>query len=313
MVRFAWIPLLLWGCDGNEVPTDSDTEGCPNLVQNEFPDDGSSGAYIRTAIDFLLLNVEQAATVTLADDAGASVSGSTSWVGRRIVFTPDAPLANSATYTATLDNWGCPDPVTTTFTTGTTGMDPVAGTALGGNTWGFAVAEGRVVDPPEIEAVVPMMLTFDFLLTALSASDTDVQFIGAVSDEMGDQSLCSPSIDFPQPADLTENPYFTVVADNMDFVLVGDPLAATNVRLTGTFSADGSTMEGVYLAALVDMGAELCDLMSSSGVDCLACTGGGNTCLDLIVDDMTATPRTTAVFEWAETDIVPEDCEVTTR
>ena len=304
--------LALVACGGDKPGTDSagtttDKGGCPNTVLEQFPADGEADAYYLTSVDFLLAQANTDASVMVMDDAGAMVAGTVSHLDRRVIFTPDEPLAHGGAYTAEL-TWEC-DAVTGSFTVGQAGTATVAGADLAGRTWGFAITEGRIVDPPELADLLPLMAQFDILMTATSADDTSIDFIGAVTDEAtGEQSLCAPHIDFPTPADYAGNPTFSVQADSMELVVVGDSIPVTDLVLSGTFTDGGAAISGTSLSGIVELGAELCDVLAGSGLSCEACPGGGDECVDLVIDDMTADERSTAVFEWSSSDF-PSDCE----
>jgi len=301
--------LVACGNDGKDKDT-ADTDGgdkCANAILGQNPVDGGTDINPRAAVDFLLAQADDAATILVTDGAGADVAGTSTTTGTRVLFTPTERLASNTQFDVTLE-WGC-DPVTSSFTTNDLGDTPVDASSLAGRTWGFALTEGRVVDPPALSSVLPMMLDFDILLMVETGDATALDLIGGVTAEGEEtQSLCAPHIAFPTPADYSENPFFQVTADTMSLVIAGDPLAVTDLLLTGTFSADGSTMEDVYLSGNVNLGSELCALMGSSGVDCEACpSGSDSTCIDLIVDSMLGTERQLTVVEWGPTDY-PPDC-----
>ena len=267
--------LALVACGGDKDGADSgdtttDPNGCTNNVLEQFPADGEADAYYLTSVDFLLATADTDASVMVMDDTGAMVAGAVSHLDRRVIFTPDAPLTHGASYTTEL-SWGC-DAETGSFTVGQAGTTTVAGADLSGRTWGFAITEGRIVDPPELADLLPLMAQFDILLTATSADDTSISFIGAVTDEeTGEQSLCAPHIDFPTPADYASNPTFSVQADSMELVVVGDAIPVTDLVLSGTFTDSGATISGTSLSGIVELGEELCDVLAGSGLNCEAC------------------------------------------
>jgi len=310
MTRIIWITALLAAC-GNDGPgkDTADTDGggkCANAILGQNPADGGTDINPRAAVDFLLAQADDSASIRVTDDAGNEVAGSSSVTGTRVLFTPTERLASNTAYDVTLE-WGC-DPVTASFTTNDLGDTPVDASSLIDRTWGFALTQGRVVDPPELSAVLPLMLDFDILVMVQGGDDTSLNLIGgSTADGEETQSLCAPHIDFPTPAAYSENPYMQVTADSMSLVIAGDALAVTDLLLTGTFTPDASTIEDVYLSGNVNLGSELCTLMGSSGVDCEACpTGSDATCIDLIVDSMQATERQLTVVEWGPSDYPPE-------
>ena len=313
MTRLLWMTALLAACgnDGNGKDT-ADTDGnggkCANAILGQNPESAGTEINPRAAVDFLLAQSDDSATIQVTDDSGAEVAGTTTITKTRVLFTPTERLASNTTFDVTLD-WAC-DPVSSSVTTSNLGDTPVDAASLTGRTWGFALTEGRVVDPPELSAVLPLMLDFDILVMVQNGDETSLNLIGGVTaDGETTQNQCAPHIDFPMPADYADNPFFQVMADTMSLVVAGDALAVTDLLLTGTFSPDGSTMEDVYLSGNVNLGSELCALMGSSGVDCEACpTGAEETCIDLIVDSMLGTERELTIVEWGPDDY-PAECD----
>ena len=87
-----------------------------------------------------------------------------------------------------------------------------------GRTWGFALADGRIVDPPELSSVLGMMIEFDILVMVQSSATDSLQLIGGITDADTDlQHECAPHIDFPNAAEYADNPYFKVEADSTRF------------------------------------------------------------------------------------------------
>ena len=301
--------LVACGNDGKDKDTagDDGPGQCANAILGQNPANGGSDINPRAAIDFLLAQDDDSANITVSS-GGTAVAGATVITGTRVLFEPDAPLDFNADFDVTLE-WQC-DTETASFSTGDLGSIPQDAASLIGRTWGFALTEGRVVDPPELEAVLPLMLDFDILLMVESGDGSNLNFLGGVTgDQEETQSLCAPHIDFPTPVDYSNNPYFSVTADAISLVIVGDELSVTDLVLTGTFSDGAATMEDVFLSGNVNLGSELCSLMGSSGVECEACpTGGDTTCIDLIVDSMTGSERQLTVVEWGPDDY-PGDCE----
>ncbi len=306
MTRIVWIAAFLVACgDGNGKDTAEEVK-CANAILGQNPADKGSDINTRAAVDFLLAQADDTAHITVTDASGAEVDGTSEVIDRRVLFTPTTRLAASTDFDVQLQ-WAC-EPVDASFSTGTIGETAVDSTSLVGRTWAFALTEGRVVDPPELASVLPMMLDFDILVMVESADATSLNLIGGVTaDEEETQSLCAPHIDFPTPADYSENPYFEVTADEMSLVIAGDPLLVSGLLLTGTFTPGGAAMDGVMLSGNVNLGSELCALMGSSGVECEACpTGSDATCVDLVVDSMTGEERQLTVVEWSEADYPPE-------
>ena len=322
MLRFAYILGLvsLVGCSSKSDETAGDDTGpavgndnggsgaCDTpAIGLAYPSaDGATDFYYRGSVEFeFVKNTDDDATITLESSAGEAIAGSLGWVGDVLSFTPDTALANSTNYKATLTH--CAGAVDIGFTTSSLGGALEDGSSsLIGNTYAVALGEARFVKPEGVGGLLGGLLTQDILIGVVDANDTELNLVGALSEEGSpNQDMCEPSIDFPVAADFTSAPYFSINADALALSASGYEIKINDFTLAGDFSADGSYIGGAVLAGLIDardltgalIGGGLieeddpqavCDLIGAFGVVCEACSDGKNYCLTIHVDQIDA-------------------------
>lgn len=305
---FVVVGLALIGCGDDDGTgggtTDNSSAATGTCATNRldaeatFPATGETDAYYRTTVEFGFVEEESAATITLADSAGADVAGTNEVVGgTHVVFTPSAPLTAGETYSATL-NWSCPA-VTSTFTVGAAGAPVGGGAGLVGNTYSLDIASGRFIEPPGVGDILETFLTFELYLGVEAAGASDLTFMGALANADGTQDMCTESITFPVPADFSQDPFFSVASDSLPVEVEGVAVTIDDLVLSGAFTPDGSAISGGVLAGSIDtrtlmdvleMTTEggVCDLLATFLIDCEPCADGSVSCLSVYVDDMSA-------------------------
>lgn len=295
----ALVSLALTACGGNNgdesgtpTGTTGGTDACTATV-TAFPENGASEVYYRTSVEFTMSAVESDASISLSDGS-ADVAGSSAVVGDRVVFTPDAPLAPSTTYTATL-SWSC-GPTEVSWTTSDIGS-PADPASLVGKAYSLDLGAGRFVEPPGVGDVIGSFLDTEVLLGVTAADASIVHIMGALGDGAGNQDICEPSFDFPVDADFTENPYFIVESDSLNLDISGVLVTIEDLEVSGAFSANGDQVAGASLRGTLDVsileelvGSDPCSLLVAFGVSCETCSDGvTETCLSVYVDSMVAT------------------------
>jgi hypothetical protein len=157
------------------------------------------------------------------------------------------------------------------------------------------LASARWVEPAGVGALLQQYFDSALLLEFNQLAPT-LDVLMSLSALPG-QDLCELTVDQP-PGDFSQDPYFSVGPATVAFDMQGIDIAWEGMNLTGTFSPDGSTLEGVTLIATQDtrplvqlIGGygddAVCDLVLAFGVSCVACPSDGQPyCLTTRVDNM---------------------------
>ena len=282
--------------------------------------------YYRGTIDFKFTkDKDEEAAITLADAAGADVAGATEWIGDTIRFTPGAPLANGATYVATLTH--CAGSADVSFKTGDLGGTLADGPeSLIGKTYAVALGEARFVKPEGVGSLLGGLLTQDILIGITDANATEISMMGALSLEGStEQDTCEPSIEFPVAADFSGAPFFAIEADELALTVSDFTVGIKDFTLSGDFASDGSYIGGAVLAGLLDArdlvdalvgggileegstASSVCDLIGAFNVACEPCSDGEVSCLSIHVDQIMADETGTSLVALDECD--PATCE----
>jgi hypothetical protein len=323
--------VALAACSSKDEETgsaDGDADGVANDCGVEgtalgYPTtDGASDFYYRGAVEFVFDGTDEDATVTLADGAGNAVDGSTNWVDSNLVFQPAAPLAAQSDYVATMTH--CAGSSTVSFRT--SGLGAALEGDVTGNTYVVSLDGARFVQPAGVGSLLLGMLEQDILLGVVSVSDTEIEMMGAISrDDSTAQDMCEPSIDFPEAADFTGAPFFSIGPQDTTLSAAGYDISISQLNIAGDFTADGSQIGGAILSGEIDardlVGAlvgggllteedpdAVCDLIGTFGVACDACaTDGELYCLSIYVDQITAEVDDQTLVAQDECD--PEACD----
>ena len=322
--------LALTACSSKDDDTSADGGGdaAPSCAVEGtalgYPTaDGATDFYYRAAVEFVFDGLDEDATVSVTDGAGAAVEGSTSWVDSNLVFQPAAPLAASSDYSATMTH--CAGTSTVTFRTGTLGTPLDEGVDLVGKTFVVGLDGARFVKPAGVGSLLLGLLEQDILLGVTNVTDTEIEMIGAISrDDSSDQDRCEPSIDFPEPADFTSAPFFSIGPENTTLSASGYDISINQLNVAGDFTSDGSAIGGAILSGEIDareiVGAlvggglleeedpdAVCELIGTFGVSCDACSSDGQAfCLSIYVDQITANADDQTLVAQDECD--PEAC-----
>lgn len=273
-----------------------------------FPEDGASRAYYRTTVDAIFNEAVPGATLTLTDADGNAVAGSAAVDAKndkRLVFQPETPLAPGATYTAAVafDCEGASQGGEASWTVSEVGAATDEG-GLIGNDYALSLASARFIRPDAVGDIIGDFLTFDILMSIKSIENSQLTVFGAVGDEdqQGVQAECSPTIDFP-PADFSENPYFELGPQKLEIEVEGTEVTIEDLFLAGSFAPDGSYIDGVVLAGIVDTRPfaplieddpdappeAVCEVTGRLGIPCVACPDGtGDFCLEILADSIAA-------------------------
>ena len=308
------------GDSGFGGDADGATPGCEvEGVSPLYPEADGGEFYYRGSVEFVFDGIDEDATLTVADAGGAAVDGSTSWDENTFSFTPSAPFANATQYSASLTH--CAGDSTIGFRTTELGGAIEENVDLTGMTYIVGLDGARFVKPAGVGGLLLGLLEQDILLGVTEYDDTSIQMLGAISyTDSTDQDACEPSIVFPEAADFTSAPFFSVGPQDTTLSAGGFDIVINNLMIAGDFAADGSYFGGAILSGLLDardlVGAlvggglleeedpnAVCDLIATFGVTCGECPDGENYCLEIYVDQITANADT------SQTLVEQEECD----
>ncbi|MBN2798304.1 MAG: Ig-like domain-containing protein [Deltaproteobacteria bacterium] len=324
MNRFA-IGLALAGivgltaCGNKETGIPEDTAvTCDISVASTFPAADATGVYYRTTVEATFSEVDDTATMTVTGPDG-EVAGTTMWIDETLVFTPNAPLAASTSYTMNI-HFSCGDP-TVSFTTSEVGT-ALEASALLEKTYNLDLASGRFIKPEGVGSILGQYMADTVILLGVQGSDaTTINMMGAMGVDGADpaeQDACVPTIPFPV-ADFTANPYFEVGPETTTLTVSSYSVTIEDLFVSGAFAPDGSYIAGATLAGIIDTrplvplvdpeGAPgtICDLAGAMGISCEECGDGEPYCLSIEVDSMSAAQ--VAGLTLVQIDEVPAECE----
>ena len=308
------------GDDDDSVGDDDDsTDGpCPNIISVDPEADATNVFATRVTVTWDA--VPQNGNVTLADGAGAAVSGSVSDDdnGRTLIFTPSGALAAGTTFEVTASQ-DCTSDATYTFTTGPFG-DPVSPqTAVINRAYNLDLGGATFTEPPGVGALLQGFLVDTYLIiqptddSDLPAGDMHV--MGGMGElDGGDiiQDTCAETLNWTtgpdnivgtaddNPADWN-NPLMTLEADQLTFNVQGVATIIEDLTMTALFAPDASSYVGGIFEGTIDTRGlnglvdsedpnAICDLVQSTvGVSCVDCGGGEMYCLDVAAEDVSGT------------------------
>ncbi|MFZ5478648.1 MAG: hypothetical protein ACOZNI_17890 [Myxococcota bacterium] len=311
---FALAFLVLAGCpkpdeegkDTNTGDIDGDDTGPAACVAELFstdPEDGDAGVYFRGGVTVSLTDVPtEEPVIQVLDDAGAEVPASITWDESGLQAFVDVVLAPSSSFTLHVEVCGASSDVA--FSTSDLGTPlEVPAADLVGRTYVFSLADAKITEPSFLDAVAGSYLTVPLLFGVEAASETEIDFVGALGELQDDGDYVQvdgqPTWDFP-PADFTGTPYFEAHADEITIMYGEIAIPIEDFSLSGTFTSDGEQIAEGYATGFGDsryMGglvgrdgdpAAICEIASSAGVDCEDCSDGEPYCMYIVATEITA-------------------------
>jgi hypothetical protein len=322
---------LMFACSGDKTGETGDvaaTNTCPDgaeiTISNTYPTSDASNFYILDTVEFTLSAEDPEASLSLTGPDG-EVAGTSAVNGTKVTFTPDAALAPSSAYTASLSYCNSADPVDVAFSTSALGE--ALTTDIVGKTYALDLASGNFVQPPGIGSLLGGLFTNNILM-GITAADTNLEILGAISVEGStDQDMCTETFsDFPV-ADFSGSPMFSIPEGDVTLSVAGYTATIYSLAVSGTFAADGSYFGGGELRGeldarqLVDIvgglmdGVEsaddVCGLVAGFGVSCGECSSDGAAyCVTLEVNRLVANETGETLVAITEEDIAANaDCE----
>ena len=289
----------LGGC-GKDKDGDSQVPECTTELSETVPATGSSDAYYRAAIEAKFDLADATASIALHDASGGEVAGTVSRNDDDTIayFTPDAPLTPGASYTAEVTWCGGASSESVDFTTSSLGDPLLDPSSVDGLTYLVDLSDARFAEPAGVGPLLALKVRQSILLTVTSVDATSLTMVGALTAASGStQDFCLPTIDFPEPADFTDAPYWEVQADEAILNVADNDVAIQNLVISATFSTDGATFGGGVLAGTIDtallgglLGSDdpnyICDLAEDFGDECSECPNGNDTCLGLRLEEL---------------------------
>lgn len=283
--------------------TDDTTPTCTSGLDGFYPANGATDVYYRTTIEVMFAQEEDDSSATLTLDAGGTaVAGTTEWSddGMTAWFVPNEPLMPSTAYTLKV-TYSCDKNAESAFTTSATGA-AVDATTVVDHVYNIDLFSGRIVEPAGVDELLESLLAgedpINILVSPTSYADGKIEMRGALGTMDGSniiQDVCSESINFPLPADYSEDPYFSIEGEDVPLSVQGISLTIDQLNVSGAFAPDGSAITGVAVDAFADtrplasLGVgDICELVVIAGVSCIPCSDGANACLKIKVTDLVA-------------------------
>lgn len=287
-------------------------ERCDAVVSRTFPSDGAVDAYYRGTVEFHLSEADPLATVTATFPGTVEVRDE----GRVIAYTPDAPLAPSTAYEATLDY--CGGTPTIGFTTSVLGA-PLESVDLVGRTFRIGLMDARFDGAPGLAEVAATLLARALLVEVVALDETGVSLRVALGDDdAAAQHPCMGTIDLPA-ADFSMAPYFTLQATDVSFGSSGTTVDLASFAFTGTLSPDatwmgGGTFRAVLdardVASLLDTSADgLCSVAAGLGIPCGECADAEPMCVTIDADQIVGEWLDGVSVESIEDPTILPDCD----
>ena len=321
---------MMFACSGDKTGETGDVAAantCPDgaeiTISNTYPTSDAANFYILDSVEFTLSAEDPSAALTLSGPDG-DVAGSSAVDGTKVTFTPDAPLAPSSAYTASLSYCNSEEPVDVAFSTSALGEELT--TDITGKTYAVDLASGNFVQPPGIGSLLGGLFTNNILIGITTADDTTLEVMGAISLEGStDQDMCTETFaDFPS-ADFSNSPLFAIPEGDVTLSVAGYTATIYSLAVSGTFAADGSYFGGGELRGeldarqLVDIvgglmdGVEsaddVCGLVAGFGVSCSECSSDGEAyCVTLEVNRLVAN-ETGATLETIDEEAITANAE----
>ena len=292
------------------IDDDSGPEACVATVlvgsdgtDSVIPEAGATDVYYREQLQVSFTADPQDAIVQVLDATGTALSNAVvTWSEGRVQAFVDVTLEPSTAYT--LHVVACDVVSDYSFTTSSLGVPlTILPEDLVGRTYMFRLSDANITEPAFLDAVAGMYLIVPLLIGVTASDATTIDMLGALGYHEDDGSYTQidgqPTWDFPA-GDFAEQPYFEAFADQITITYSDIPVPIENFALSGTFTADGSSIaEGVatgfgdsrHMGSLVGREGDLnamCEVAEAAGVICEACSDGAEYCLWIVAENITA-------------------------
>ena len=265
---------------GGVVDCDATLNSTPSI---ELP---TSSWFYRDPIELAFDEVNIALDLSLLNGSGEEVAVAFEWNESReiaMVLPEDGQWRGNEDYTLTVDFCGKTE--TLTFGTSEYGLPLEDGASeLVGHTYNIDLASAEYTHPPGIGTLLSANIDQPLLFGIDSANDESLDFIAALGlyNNVGGIDQASGLWYFPG-ADFSTSPYFEAYAENLAIDYNGIAIPIFDFEISGTFSADMTTIGKAHFEGLGDtreiainlMQDEngLCTLLAASGSECVECPG----------------------------------------
>jgi hypothetical protein len=300
----AFLPLLaLAACQPAATDDSNPTQDptCETGITSTYPMDGSSDAYYRDSIEFVLSEPDPGATV-IADFEGTQ---SSSEDGLTVIYTPAEPLEPLTAYEVSLDY--CHGTPTIGFTTSAYGQPVDDPLTLLGRTWSYDLREARFYEAVYVGALLQSFAERVGLVSVVGVEGQTVDLRLAVADDNDPpgQDFCARTVDI-QGVDFADNPFLQFGPTSIEFQAYLGVIRLHEMLVQTSVAPAGNRLGGMVIEAVIDVRSvgqatdmevgELCDLLEVYGAPCESCPGDGAPyCVSTAADRLEAAEVDTVV------------------
>ncbi len=282
--------------DDDDATDDDDDDDDVAEIKSTDPQEGDSDFYYKGNVIVEFTDEVTGAAIALADDGGGAVSGANSMNDNATILTfdPDADLASSTGYVATI-SWDGHDDVALSFSTSEVGGIADV-TAIEGADYFLDLGSATFTEPPGVGSLLSQYIADVFVIFHIVDIDEDggtLEVFGGIVDKDGNdyvQDMCTETLPFPGGD--WSNPYMQIGPTDFTIAIEGYEATIIDLMIGGAFTPDGAAMMGGtfdgqmdtrVLDDLIDPGADegaACELLGSLGIECEECPdGSGPYCL----------------------------------
>ncbi len=227
--------------------------------------------------------------------------------GMAASFVPDVPLASERPYQ--IEASVCGGLLAGTFTTG---GPQVAPERLHGKRWLVDLDAGTWLAPNIAPLLAPLLDLGHVLLLAETDPSLRVSLRAWSTEPDADADALSCDDDYPVGVlDLSENPAFRTV----NALTASTPRRTRlldDLQVEGQLAPGGDGLDDLVVAARLDVGLvqrltgviDVCALVRSMGDQCVPCSDGSSTCLEVVVTDLQSSEAGSVL-----TSSLPPTCE----
>ena len=272
---------------------DTNSDDCDITLENTTPSSGASSWFYRDQVTLTFSDSNPSFSISVTDSSGAEIGVDTEWDDGRLnayILPSSGAWAGSETYSVSVDLCG----LTPTFEFSTneygTALSVDASSLVGG-TYLIDLSAATYSEPPGIGTLLGLFLDAPLLLGVESVDGSNISFLatqGTLNELEGtyEQIPTFPVWDFSN-ADFSDSPYFAAQTPLLNVDYSGIDIPIHDFDISGTFSADGSTIGGAQfrgtgdtrnMGPLLNLGNNpnaVCELVGDYGVDCLSCPDDG--------------------------------------